>query len=272
VFDSPAPDVAPYGNARQPITQLLSFPRVTIVSAEPLFALGKARAITTNGRLSSQAEKSVAETPDPPWINKPWANEPIAIPSDFSLDLQLLVTANHELTLNAINKEEDDALEEAANSFDHTDDDEGAARRSLENHHIYFYGGLRRAANNLEVVALVTRVQHWLNKFANELFSRKDRGLIPAFQALVSEFGKGTVDADYFEKLVCVRDSVIHGDSQSSWVHGDKLRSVAPEYVNEGEVEVNEEQVKVAIAKSIEIVEWFNAEMEKWRAAKHKTP
>jgi hypothetical protein len=75
------------------------------------------------------------------------------IPHDFVIELHHLVTTNHALVLKAIDSDEDAELAR------HYSDDEDA-RRSIRNDLQSFYDSLRRAANNLAAVALVTRVQH----------------------------------------------------------------------------------------------------------------
>jgi len=68
-----------------------------------------------------------------------------------------------------------------------------------------------------------------------------------------------------FEKLVDVRDSVIHGDAQAEWKddrdNGD--RKVADEYRNVCNVELSENQVKDAVEKAIRQVAWYDKDQER---------
>jgi hypothetical protein len=187
-------------------------------------------------------------------------DEVIEVPHDFVIELNHLVTTNHTLVLQAINADEDAEL-----AKHYSDDDE--AQRSIENSLQTFYEGLRRAANNLAAVALVTRIHHRLNKMANTISAKPNRNLAAAFAVLTSRLGDGPVPVDDFERLVTVRDSVIHGDGQKTWQFPPgKTRTVAPEYTNSGdETEISEDQLKEAVAKSIEQVEWFDEKLEGWK-------
>src|ERR1700678_3766782 len=187
------------------------------------------------------------------------------IPHEFVIELHHLVTTNHALVLQAINADEDAEL-----AKHYSDDDE--VQRSIESGLQYFYETLRRAANNLAAVALVTRVQHWMNKFADRIKVEPGRGLVRAFRVLTAKVGAGPVPVEFFEKLVTVRDSVIHGDGQKTWEHSPgTTRTVAQEYVNPyDETEIREDQLKEAVAKSIEQVEWFHTRLEEWRAAQRR--
>jgi hypothetical protein len=187
------------------------------------------------------------------------------IPHEFVIELHHLVTANHAFVLQAINADEDVELAQH-----YSDDDE--VQRSIERDLQYFYETLRRAANNIAAVALVTRVQHWMNKFADRIRVEPDRGLVRAFRVLTAKVGAGPVPVEFFEKLVTVCDSVIHGDGQSTWEHPPgTTRTVAQEYVNPyDETQISEDQLKDAVAKSTEQVEWFDTRLEEWRAAQQR--
>jgi len=189
----------------------------------------------------------------------------IKFPHGFELELHHLVTSNHRLVLQAINTEED--VELATVDLQNPDDPD--ARDGISNSLQNFYEDLRRAANNLAVVALVTRLQHWMNKFAGRPKTDRRRGLASALGMITAKVGAGPVPAKFFDDLVTVRDSVIHGDGQKSWEFPPgKIRTVAPEYVNAfDEVEIREDQLKDAIAKSIDQIQWFDKRLEEWRAS-----
>lgn len=80
-------------------------------------------------------------------------NEPQEIAHDFEIDLHTLVTANHEFTIAAINREEDKELAKTDDEF------------HLESHEVIYaiqgqlqntYDDFRRAARLLALVGLVT--------------------------------------------------------------------------------------------------------------------
>lgn len=201
------------------------------------------------------------------WIN---SLEPIELPSDFAVEVHLLVKANHSIVLEAISKEEDQKLKEIETT-EIEDNEYHDTRRGIEDGIIDFYEDLRRAANNFATVALVTRVQHWLNRFANELSSKQDRGLVQALHSVMAKLGKGPADADFFQKLVDVRDSVIHGDSQASWEYAGRTRAVASDYLsNNGYVEVSEARLDEAILKATKMIEWFDEKMYERRSSQAK--
>ena len=84
---------------------------------------------------------------------------PVEIPHQFEIELNSTVVVNHKLIVDAIDRDEDAELEKL--SFE---DDEWA--RSIGSQIQNSYDDFRRAANNQAAVALVTRVQHWIARFA----------------------------------------------------------------------------------------------------------
>jgi hypothetical protein len=148
-------------------------------------------------------------------------DEPQEIAHDFEIDLHMLVTANHEFTIAAIDREEDEELSKIDGEF------------HLESHEVIYsikgqlqntYDDFRRAARLLALVGLVTRLQHWISRFAQrrKLTSVKqskprEPKLVTQLNALNRDLGDGPVSVDFFEKIVTLRDAVIHGDSQMEW-------------------------------------------------------
>jgi hypothetical protein len=175
------------------------------------------------------------------------------IPHDFEIDLNNLVVANHNLTLEAINRSEEEDLEKLAplgDPFDQT-----------ASHLLMFYEDLRRAAANLAVVGLVTRLDHWITRFCKEV-RRKSKGLVSNLTLLNEDLGDGPVSVAFFCELVTVRDSVVHADSQEVWCYHDDLRRVAKHYTNDrGEVKLDEEQFKQAVVNAIEQVKWYDQKL-----------
>ena len=190
--------------------------------------------------------------------------EPIEIPHEFVIELNSLIVVNHRLTLEAIDSDEEKELEKLAHDFAEDDPD---VVHSLENDYQRFYGDLRRAANNLAAVALVTRLQHWVNRFVRRTTGKPKTApswLVSRLNHLNELLGPGPVPVDFFAALEDVRDSVIHNDSNAEWEHQGKPRRVANCYANDfGVVIVSDEQLQDAIAKETQQVEWYDIELYK---------
>jgi hypothetical protein len=195
-------------------------------------------------------------------------DEPQEIAHDFEIDLHMLVTANHEFTIAAIDREEDEELSKIDGEF------------HLESHEVIYsikgqlqntYDDFRRAARLLALVGLVTRLQHWISRFAQRrnLTSVKqskprEPTLVTQLNALNRDLGDGPVSVDFFEKIVTLRDSVIHGDSQMEWGG----RKVAEEYRSAQGADLSEEQLKEAIQKAIAQVKYYDEKIQARTSAK----
>jgi hypothetical protein len=195
--------------------------------------------------------------------------EPIEIPHDFEIDLNGLVVVNHRLTVQGIDREEDEQLEMVGGGK--SQDDPGAVR-SLQSWLQGQYDDLRRAANNLAAVALATRMQHWISRLAKKTPGKPIRGdskLVSELNHLNTYLGEGPVPVAFFADLVNVRDSVIHGDSKAEWDdHRGIRRRVGDCYRNTyGDTEVSEAQLAEAIAKATQLVKWYDDKIHSARAA-----
>jgi hypothetical protein len=190
-------------------------------------------------------------------------DEPTEFPYEFETDLHHLVITNHNLTLGAIERSEGEDLEKLDCSDPET-------LRSIENQLHDFYDDLRRAANNLAAVALVTRIQHWIIRLAKTACEkgkskrgekkRGERTLVTNLNYLNGHLGEGPIPVKFFAELVDARDSVIHGDSKQEWDRG--RRRVASHYANSyGDTEINGEQLKEAAAKAAEQVKWYDGKL-----------
>lgn len=191
-------------------------------------------------------------------------SETIEFPHEFVIELNTLVVVNHRLTLEAIDHDEEKELEKLARDFAEDDPD---VVHSLENDYQRFYGDLRRAANNLAAVALVTRLQHWVNRLVKRTAGKpkKERSwLVSGLNHLNGRLGSGPVPVEFFATLEDVRDSVIHNDSNVEWEYHGEPRRVANCYANDfGVVIVSDEQLQDAIAKVTQQVEWYDGELQK---------
>ena len=190
--------------------------------------------------------------------------QPQEIAHEFEIDLRCLVTSNHKLTIEAIDQDEEKEV---------TGIEEELRLESPETVYSFtgplqnFYDDLRRAARLQAMVALVTRLQHWISKFVKQrkLVPVKDRNrptLVRELDALNKDLGVGPVPVAFFENIVTLRDSVIHGDAQAEWQFQGKKRTIAPEYANSwGHAEISEEQLQDVIQKAIQQVKWYDERM-----------
>lgn len=183
-------------------------------------------------------------------------DEPQETAHEFEIDLHCVVVANHGFTLEAIERSEDEELTKIEKGFALEDRE---VVDSIMRHERNFYDDLRQAARRLALVALVTRLQHWIERFVRQVTPRvQHSSLAKQLSALNSTLGIGPVSVLFFEDLVTVRDSIIHNDSRAEWEYQGRLRKIADEYRNpSGDVELTEEQLKDAIQKATQQVKWY---------------
>ena len=173
-------------------------------------------------------------------------------PHPFEEELGWLVSTNHTLVMENISRIEQDAVP--------TDDEP-----DLSEMHAYS-DELRKAANNLAVVGLVTRFRHWVNLFLKELLHTGfvDRGLKKSLKALEKRTGQGPTPISFFQELEAVRDSIIHADSKTAWMFGNSRKHVAEPYADviSGEVAFTPAHLQEAIEKSIEQIKWYHDRLD----------
>jgi hypothetical protein len=200
----------------------------------------------------------------------------IDLPHPFEEDVERLVRANHELLCKSISRVEQEQLSEAAKA-----EDPYEAGAEIE----YLRASadeLRREARSLALVSLVTRFQHWLRVFAEELTNcpAATSGVVKNMQTLKKELGEGPVPAAFFEDLETVRDSIIHADSNVEWMRGKEQRHVPLKYrevnleslkkldlpeqslqeIRESamsRINLTEQHLQEAMTKAIEQVKWY---------------
>jgi hypothetical protein len=85
---------------------------------------------------------------------------------EFEVDLNCTVVLNHRLTLDGIDHSEEEGFLKVRDMFAGRDNE---ALSSEMRHVTHFHDDLRRVANNLAVVGLVTRLQHWIIKLVRQL-------------------------------------------------------------------------------------------------------
>lgn len=128
-----------------------------------------------------------------------------------------------------------------------------------------FANSLRDAATSLTLVGLVTRLQHWISIFAEELTKEnaKDRGLVRNLKTLNERTGSGLVPIEFFQGLSTVRNSIVHADSQVEWSYQGKQQRVHEQYINaSGELDFKETDLHEAMKNSIAQVKWYDDRLE----------
>jgi hypothetical protein len=198
-----------------------------------------------------------------------WFNERVEVAHEFEVDLNCLVATNHRLTLDAITRAEDEEMGNWQKALAQQDREVASSVLHRERG---VFDDLRKAANHLALVGIVTRLQHWVGRLVDDRGPKtkkkkrrnRDSILISQLRILNETLGDGPVQLTDFEKLVDVRDSIIHGDAQTEWTDGrvKRKRKVAEEYCNGCRVEVSENQVKEAVEKAIRQVEWYDQKLQ----------
>jgi hypothetical protein len=181
--------------------------------------------------------------------SKPEGKSLTEVAPQFEVDVMLLVAINHDITLQEITRKEKRSLAQLTS--------DPGAMAYIE----VFHKALRRSANNLAIVALVTRLDHWIRILRRRIPEEKEGSLVNCLRLLNKYLGgDGPVPVKFFEELVTIRDSVIHNDSKTEWIYRDTLRRVAECYSNYfgGEVTISEVQVKEATAKAVVQVKWYD--------------
>jgi len=196
-------------------------------------------------------------------------DEVVELAHEFAVDLNCVVVANHRFALEGITRAEDEEILQWQDALALQD---SQVALSAISHVQNGYEELRRAANRLALVGLVTRLQHWIARFIKEqgLKSGKvhESLLINQFDVLNTSLGDGPVPLSYFEDLVNLRDSIIHADSRAEWKYRGASRQVADHHRNPwGEVEFSEEQLKDAIEQATRQVTWYDEKLHPQRAA-----
>jgi len=191
-------------------------------------------------------------------------DEPLEIPHAFETDLHCVVVANYTLTLEGIDRSEEEELAKIDKDFAREDFE---TVRSMTSDLQNFYDDLRQAARRLALVGLVTRLQHWIGGFAKQMKATPCKAKQTGYNSTVANqiaalnklLGIGPVPEMFFEDLATARDSIIHADSRAEWKHNGSLRKVADHYRNAYEdMDLSEEQLKDAIQKATQQVKWYD--------------
>ena len=190
-------------------------------------------------------------------------NVTITIPHAFESDLNCVVVANYRFAIEGISRAE-------AAEIEHLQEDlaqEGYETVSCAvSQTASEYEELRNAATQLALVGVVTRLQHWINRFVKMLPGKpskiSDSQLINQLAFLDNSLGCDPTPQSFFEAIVDVRDSIVHADSQAQWIHGKK-RGVLRCYSNtRGEVELSERQLQEIVDTAIKQVLCYDEKLK----------
>lgn len=194
-----------------------------------------------------------------------WAqlNEPQEIAREFTVDIRRFVLVNFETTMKGLDADETEELDTFGRVTDPDDRDNICRHISRD------YADFRSAAKNLAIVGLITRFQHWIGSYA-----RKRRFNLPRqpdestlmwhLRVLNDRLGPGPVPLAFFDDMITIRDSVIHGDAQAKWPHGGKEREVAERYRDlYGNLSVDDEQFDEMVKNTTEQVLYYDGEIQK---------
>jgi len=187
---------------------------------------------------------------------------PVETSHEIEVDLACVVVANHGYALEGIGRAEE---KDIANVRQVLEGEDWDLVSSEIRHAETFYEDLRRSANRLAVVGLVTRLQHWISLFIKrakigKLPQTYRSKLLNQLEALNELLRTEIVAVSFFNELVDVRDSVVHANSQAEWEYpaGNK-RQITQRYRSAwSDVEFGPEQLKEAVAKTVQQVKWYD--------------
>jgi hypothetical protein len=190
----------------------------------------------------------------------------------FETDIRLLVTENHRITMRGIQQSEDEIVDYLRKELAQED---GEVVSSAVSSAQFFYDDLRRAANHMALVSLVTRLEHWTREFVKQLSLNIGRAGYPVVRdmtALNERLGTAPVDVEFFKDLVTARDSVIHGDSKAEWPFRGAPRRVAARYADCGDLDFTDEHLRDAIRRATMQVRWYDERIAALAQSSKKQP
>jgi hypothetical protein len=92
-------------------------------------------------------------------------DEIVEVAHEFAVDLNCVVVANHRFMLEGITRAEDEEVQQWQEALALEDSQIALSQIS---HVQSRYEELRKAANRLALVGLVTRLQHWIARFVKQ--------------------------------------------------------------------------------------------------------
>lgn len=193
-------------------------------------------------------------------------NEIIEVTHAFEAELNTLVMSSLRFSLEGIARAEEEEIERMSEALEDLD---------VQNSHAWhvelYYSKMRTAAHNFALVGLVTRLQHWVERFVrlNKVKpegEKNDHRLCKCLHGLNKAVNATPpIAVEFIDGLVTARDSVIHGDSKSTWFDEphQKQRSVAQRFDDFGDLNVSQSDLEDAVQKSTQLVSWYESSLEK---------
>lgn len=185
------------------------------------------------------------------------------LPHEFETDLVRTVLLNHDFALTELNRTEEEETAQWEQELAQEDYEVASAGISRVAGAFEEY---RQAANQLALVGVVPRLQHWTGLFVHKLQGTPKKNsesrLVNHLEFLNDRLGRGPVPTSFFEDVVNVRDSIIHADSQTKWTHRGKPREVADRYRDSfGRVDFSGEQLKELVSKAVQQIVWYDEKL-----------
>lgn len=175
----------------------------------------------------------------------------------FEQDLRRTVLISWEYALQEIERQEDEAV--AAREAELALEDYEVVSDAISHERVAFED-YKQSANQLALVGLITRFQHWINRTVSHNPHAPIKGgslLRKQLEFLDQNLGPGPTPPAFFIDAETARDSVIHGDSQAEWLRGTETRSVDKRYRNAyGQVSISQDQVEELATKCIKHLIW----------------
>ena len=172
-------------------------------------------------------------------------------PHPFEEELEWVVRVNHKLVMDSIARIES-----------HPNPEDGD----------FYPSELRKAANSLALVGLITTFHYWVSVFVEELTNKSaiDETLASNLKTLMTRLGKAPIPNVYFVQLVAVRNSIIHAHSKIKWSKGKAIKEVPKQYANKstGEIEFTQQHLHIAIKRSVQQVRWYDDRLEALKVPK----
>lgn len=186
------------------------------------------------------------------------------LPHEAEDEVRLLVTENHRITMRGIQQSEHEMVRYLRKVLAQEDKEIIASEVSRAQ---FYYEDLRRAANHMALVSLVTRLEHWTRKFVKQLppnteltANKRKPYIVRAMEALNTHLGRPPVDVQFFEDLVTARNAVVHHDSTTEWDFNGR-RSVAARYNDCGDLNFTNDHLTEATKKVTAQVKWYDEQL-----------
>jgi hypothetical protein len=110
--------------------------------------------------------------------------EIVEVAHPFEVELNILVIVNHRLTLEGIAKSAREEVSKTRDGLRHEDPELIASQIQFVES---VYEDMRESANHLAVVGLLTRLQHWVKRFAvSKHLSPKKRTKVRSYAGTLS--------------------------------------------------------------------------------------